>query len=169
MFGRHASRVTAHQCAFTGDGAPKTPSRVTTQRCDIQSCFLFLKIRGGARGREWGGGAETGGLKYDRHFIRGAPVLSSLLSRFLHGLQQSTTHAHACTRTHARTHTVHTQTPALSVSVLLSRSAVRSGDVMPANGSRRDRDLKHCAEVPDFDLSSAVMVLDPHTWSAGNA
>ena len=87
MFGRHASRVTAHQCAFTGDGAPKTPSRVTTQRCDIQSCFLFLKIRGGARGREWGGGAETGGLKYDRHFIRGAPVLSSLLSRFLHGLQ----------------------------------------------------------------------------------
>ena len=169
MFGRHASRVTAHQCAFTGDGAPKTPSRVTTQRCDIQSCFLFLKIRGGARGREWGGGAETGGLKYDRHFIRGAPVLSSLLSRFLHGLQQSTTHAHACTRTHARTHTVHTQTPALSVSVLLSRSAVRSGDVMPANGSRRDRDLKHCAEVPDFDLSSAVMVLNPHTWSAGNA
>jgi hypothetical protein len=169
VFGRHASRVTAHQCAFTGDGAPKTPSRVTTQRCDIQSCFLFLKIRGGARGREWGGGAETGGLKYDRHFIRGAPVLSSLLSRFLHGLQQSTTHAHACTRTHARTHTVHTQTPALSVSVLLSRSAVRSGDVMPANGSRRDRDLKHCAEVPDFDLSSAVMVLNPHTWSAGNA
>ena len=169
MFGRHASRVTAHQGAFTGDGAPKTPSRVTTQRCDIQSCFLFLKIRGGARGREWGGGAETGGLKYDRHFIRGAPVLSSLLSRFLHGLQQSTTHAHACTRTHARTHTVHTQTPALSVSVLLSRSAVRSGDVMPANGSRRDRDLKYCAEVPDFDLSSAVMVLNPHTWSAGNA
>ncbi len=71
--------------------------------------------------------------------------------------------------THARTHSVHTQTPALSVSVLLSRSAVRSGDVMPANGSRRDRDLKHCAEVPDFDLSSAVMVLNPHTWSAGNA